>query len=278
VSVVAARRLAVRHETRYDYDAPVEVARHTALAAPARDRTPAGAAVAADDRSRARRAGAVHARTPSATGGWDSATRRVHEWLAVVSSFEVEVSAPPPLQREPSPPWEEVAQLLRYRAGRQQPGAVEFMLGTPFRAARCAPGAAWARICSRRDGRCSTAVLALMDRVHARLVYRPRTTDVATSALQALALGQGVCQDFAHLMIGSLRSSGLAARYVSGYLLTRPPPGEPRLLGADASHAWVAVLVPAPRLGRARSYQQRRRRRRPRHARLGSRTMPTSHR
>jgi transglutaminase-like putative cysteine protease len=54
----------------------------------------------------------------------------------------------------------------------------------------------------------------------------------------------GVCQDFAHLQIGCLRALGLAARYVSGYLLTRPPPGRPRLQGADASHAWIAVYVP----------------------------------
>lgn len=53
-----------------------------------------------------------------------------------------------------------------------------------------------------------------------------------------------MCQDFAHLMLACLRSRGLAARYVSGYLLTRPPPGQPRLIGADASHAWVAVYCP----------------------------------
>jgi transglutaminase-like putative cysteine protease len=55
---------------------------------------------------------------------------------------------------------------------------------------------------------------------------------------------RGVCQDFAHLMIACLRALGLPARYVSGYLLTRPPPGKPRLIGADASHAWVSVYAP----------------------------------
>jgi transglutaminase-like putative cysteine protease len=60
-----------------------------------------------------------------------------------------------------------------------------------------------------------------------------------------LRLRRGVCQDFAHVMIGCLRSLGLAARYVSGYLLTEPPPGQPRLVGADASHAWVSVWSPA---------------------------------
>lgn len=242
MSVVAARRLAVRHETRYDYDAPVEVARHTAWLRPRET-----------ERQRVLRwqltidpePDAPVQCTRDAFGNWrlGFGHAQVHEWLAVVSSFEVEVSAPPPLQREPSPPWEEVAQLLRYRAGRQQPGAVEFMLGTPFAPHDARLARLGADLFTPRRPLLD-AVLALMDRVHARLVYRPRTTDVATSALQALALGQGVCQDFAHLMIGSLRSSGLAARYVSGYLLTRPPPGEPRLLGADASHAWVAVWCP----------------------------------
>ena len=55
---------------------------------------------------------------------------------------------------------------------------------------------------------------------------------------------RGVCQDFAHLAIGCLRARGIAARYVSGYLLTRPPPGKPRLVGADASHAWFATFIP----------------------------------
>ncbi len=56
-----------------------------------------------------------------------------------------------------------------------------------------------------------------------------------------LRLRRGVCQDFAHLQIGCLRSLGLSARYVSGYLLTSPPPGQPRLIGADASHAWLSM-------------------------------------
>ena len=88
------------------------------------------------------------------------------------------------------------------------------------------------------------AARALMSRIHERMEFNPRATDVATDALQALAKGQGVCQDFAHIMIGALRSLGLAARYVSGYLLTHPPAGQPRLIGADASHAWVEVWCP----------------------------------
>lgn len=88
------------------------------------------------------------------------------------------------------------------------------------------------------------AVQELVASIHRDFVYDPRATDVSTPLLDVLAQRRGVCQDFAHLAIGCLRSRGLAARYVSGYLLTRPPPGKPRLVGADASHAWFATFIP----------------------------------
>jgi len=84
----------------------------------------------------------------------------------------------------------------------------------------------------------------LMARIHREFTYDPAATEVGTSVLEVLEQKRGVCQDFAHLMIGCLRGMGLAARYVSGYLRTDPPAGQPRLVGADASHAWVAVFVP----------------------------------
>lgn len=74
--------------------------------------------------------------------------------------------------------------------------------------------------------------------------FDPEATTVSTPVMEVLEKKRGVCQDFAHLMIACLRALGRAARYVSGYLLTRPPPGKPRLIGADASHAWVSVYAP----------------------------------
>lgn len=74
--------------------------------------------------------------------------------------------------------------------------------------------------------------------------FVPGTTDVTTPVLEILATRRGVCQDFAHLLLGALRSLGLGARYVSGYLETEPPAGQPHLVGADASHAWVGLYVP----------------------------------
>jgi transglutaminase-like putative cysteine protease len=88
------------------------------------------------------------------------------------------------------------------------------------------------------------AVADLTSRIHADFTYAPGTTTIATALTKVFESRQGVCQDFARFEIACLRTIGLPARYVSGYLETVPPAGVPRLLGADASHAWVAVHVP----------------------------------
>ncbi|MCE4055736.1 transglutaminase family protein [Pseudomonas sp. Au-Pse12] len=85
---------------------------------------------------------------------------------------------------------------------------------------------------------------ALMEKIFSEFTFDAEATQVATPLVEVLERRRGVCQDFAHLMLACLRSRGLAARYVSGYLLTQPPPGQPRLIGADASHAWVSVFCP----------------------------------
>ena len=88
------------------------------------------------------------------------------------------------------------------------------------------------------------AIADLTGRIFAEFAYDPGFTTVTTPLEEVLRCRRGVCQDFAHLAIGCLRSMGLAARYVSGYLETSPPEGEDRLVGADASHAWPSVFVP----------------------------------
>ena len=88
------------------------------------------------------------------------------------------------------------------------------------------------------------SLLRLMQRIHRDFEFEPGATTVSTSVDEVLIQRRGVCQDFAHLMLACLRGHGLPARYVSGYLLTEPPPGQPRLMGADASHAWVAAYSP----------------------------------
>ncbi len=88
------------------------------------------------------------------------------------------------------------------------------------------------------------SVVELTSRIHTDFDYRPGSTTIATSVGEVLQRRHGVCQDFAHLAIGCLRSLGLPARYISGYLETDPPPGRAKLVGADASHAWLAVFLP----------------------------------
>jgi transglutaminase-like putative cysteine protease len=84
----------------------------------------------------------------------------------------------------------------------------------------------------------------LGDRFHTEFAFDPEATEISTPLAEVLENRRGVCQDFAHLLISCLRQQGLPAAYVSGYLLTQPPPGKPKLVGADASHAWVSVYVP----------------------------------
>lgn len=87
------------------------------------------------------------------------------------------------------------------------------------------------------------ALLALNQRIHSEFTYMPESTHVTTPPSEVLQKKRGVCQDFAHVLICCLRSVGIPSRYVSGYLLTQPPPGRPRLIGADASHAWVSAFA-----------------------------------
>ncbi len=88
------------------------------------------------------------------------------------------------------------------------------------------------------------AVISLSARIHADFAYESGSTSVTTPLAEVFAQRKGVCQDFAHVGIACLRSVGLPARYVSGYLETDPPPGRPKLTGVDGSHAWFSVLVP----------------------------------
>jgi transglutaminase-like putative cysteine protease len=98
-----------------------------------------------------------------------------------------------------------------------------------------------------RDERLGDALLGLVHTVYSEFAYASGSTTVTTTLAEVLRKRQGVCQDFAHLVVGVLRLVGLPARYVSGYLETSPPPGKPRLQGADASHAWASVMLPSGR-------------------------------
>jgi transglutaminase-like putative cysteine protease len=168
--------------------------------------------------------------------------RTAHRRLSVSTTSRIEVSAG---VRQAS-----VAAIaatgMAWEAARPEAGEAEsqFLLDSPLVAASAAL-AAYGRV-SFTPGRPVIEALAdLTERVHDEFAFHPGATEVTTTAEEVLARRQGVCQDFAHLVIGCLRSLGMAARYVSGYLETDPPPGRPRLQGADVSHAWASARVPS---------------------------------
>ncbi|MCM8596574.1 transglutaminase family protein [Accumulibacter sp.] len=143
-----------------------------------------------------------------------------------------------------SPAWEAVRDALAYGARPVLLEASRFQFESPHvRVKR--EFARYARESFDAGRPLFEAVHSLMSRIHEEFSFDPEATTVATPVLEVLAERRGVCQDFAHLMLSCLRSLGLAARYVSGYLLTHPPPGQPRMVGADASHAWVSVYSPS---------------------------------
>jgi transglutaminase-like putative cysteine protease len=166
-----------------------------------------------------------------------------HRALEVVASSVVDVLPLllPDLARTAS--WESVRDTMRSDRRRDVLDAFEMTFASPFVPAIPAL-ADYARPSFSTGRPVLEAVRNLVHRIHGDFTYDPRATEVSTPLVQVLETRRGVCQDFAHLAIGCLRAMGLAGRYVSGYLLTRPPPGKAKMVGADASHAWIATWVP----------------------------------
>jgi transglutaminase-like putative cysteine protease len=139
--------------------------------------------------------------------------------------------------------WESVRERFRYGKGTRFDAASEFVFSSPY-VPRHDDFAAYARASFAPDRPVFDVAMDLTRRIYREFKYDASSTEINTPAVDALAQRRGVCQDFAHIMIACLRTLGLSARYVSGYLLTQPPPGRARLVGADASHAWVSVYLP----------------------------------
>lgn len=144
---------------------------------------------------------------------------------------------------EASPRWEDVAAALAYGAEPVLLEATACLWESPYTRIK-RPLGEYAKACFPPSTPVLVGAQALMKRIFTEFKYDPKATTVGTPLLEAFESRRGVCQDFAHVMISCLRSLGLSARYVSGYLLTQPPPGKPRMIGADASHAWVSVYCP----------------------------------
>jgi transglutaminase-like putative cysteine protease len=228
--------LRIVHHTRYRYQAPVLLAKHLAHLRPL-DRP--GQRVLQHQLAVSPEPAQLQ-QGADAFGNWRTffALQSAHEALDVSADSLVQTTAHAALPA--SPPWESVRDGFRYQAGARYEPASEFVFPSPYVPLADA-FADFARPLFTPGRPLLDACRALTGKIHRELRYESASTEVNTPALEALAQGRGVCQDFAHIMIACLRSLGLAARYVSGYLLTRPPPGQARLIGADASHAWVSV-------------------------------------
>ena len=242
-------KLSVIHETRYEYASAVEQAHHIAHMRP----------LSSPSQQLLSHTLAIQPEPAALTRSLDSyGQQRVYfeltvphaELLVRAESVVITHALAPDLSGKldrvtmpESLPWEAVAEHMQYSAEQEFDAAREFAQASPL--APIHPTfARYAAAVSVKSQPVYELAKALCQRVHTEFKYSPDATDAGTPPLAAFALKKGVCQDFAQVMIAGLRSLGLAARYVSGYLLTEPPAGRPRLIGADASHAWVSVYCP----------------------------------
>jgi transglutaminase-like putative cysteine protease len=226
----------VRHVTAFDYEERVSISHHVARLAPRpTDRqTPIAHTWAVDPAPAVRREHRDHFGNLVAF----FALQGPHLRLTVTSQAVVDVTPAVPLPAG-SPAWEQV----RDAADSLPIDVLDFVADSPLIVSR--PAFAAYAAASFTPGRAIVdALVELTGRLHADLAFQPGATTIATPVDDVFRARRGVCQDFAHLQIACLRALGLPARYVSGYLETSPPAGEPRLVGADASHAWISLYVP----------------------------------
>jgi transglutaminase-like putative cysteine protease len=234
-------RLEVVHRTAYAYAEPVSTSYHVAHLGPRED-----------DHQRSLSFDVAITPAPSAVRSrldvFGNQTLHFglgepHRTLEVVARSAVTRLASPPPDLAASPTAEVVRAAVRRPHTRELLDACAMVFDSPHVAAS-ERLAAYARPSFPPDRPLLAAARDLVHRIHADFTYDPQATTIATPLVEVFESRRGVCQDFAHLAIGCLRSLRLPARYVSGYLLTRPPPGKPKLVGADASHAWFSVFVP----------------------------------
>jgi transglutaminase-like putative cysteine protease len=167
--------------------------------------------------------------------------RGAHRRLQVTAESVVMVHAPPAVDAVASPAWDAVARAIPGDLSAEGLQIRQLTFASPKVRSHDTIRAYVVK--SFPTGRpIVEALLDLNARIHKEFVFDNRATTINTPLDELMLIRRGVCQDFAHLMIGCLRSLGLAARYVSGYICTTPPPGRPRLVGADASHAWVSAF------------------------------------
>jgi transglutaminase-like putative cysteine protease len=230
--------LAIIHETRYSYSPAVQTAQHVAHLQPAN--TPCQQVL--QHSLYVEPAATVQHNVDAFCNHrayW--ALTHPHEGLLVRAYSEITTSPIAPGSSAQS--WESVREHFRYRGGHPADVNNGFVFGSHHAPVHEA-FLAYAQSSFSPGRPLVQAATELTARMHRDFTYASQSTDINTPALEALESRRGVCQDFAHILLACLRSLGLPARYVSGYLLTQAPPGQPRLVGSDASHAWASVYVP----------------------------------
>jgi len=232
-------RYRVRHVTEYDYEVPVDLASHMLHLTP---RALPGQSVLS--------ASLLASPQPSrVTAADDHFGNRVtwmfldrpHQRFEVSVEAEVDVAFAVPPSATATPPWESLVAGLRAGEGDSW-RAAEFTFDSPLAPADYTAGL-YARQSFPPGRPVLEGLLDLTARIRSDFAYRAGVTTIVTPVARVLRQRAGVCQDFAHVMVAGLRALGLPARYVSGYLRTRPPPGQPARHGADQSHAWVGAWM-----------------------------------
>ena len=231
----------VRHITTYDYEDPVSVSHHLLRLTP---RNLPGQVCRETQIS-------ILPVPPVTTTGSDYfgnietffTLQEPHDSLIVEATSELEVHAAKSPDLSASPPWETVVESLVSDHSEEGLDAYQFVFGSE-RVGASRELADYARSAFPTGRPLLQAVLELMRKIHRDFRFDSKATEVSTPVQEFFQKRRGVCQDFAHLQIACLRSLGLPARYISGYLRTLPPPGQPRLVGADASHAWCSAWSP----------------------------------
>ena len=231
----------VSHKTVFDYEQTVSISHHVLHLLPRADpqQTCMSASILVDPAPTLRSEGSDYFGNPVTR----LMVQEPHRRLRIHARSRIAVARERIADLKDSQPWEEVAESLKAGSASGLLEAAELAFESPY--AESDSATREFALESFGPGRpILDAAMALTSRIYRDFEYQGGVTDVSTPVREVLERRQGVCQDFAHLQIACLRSLGLPARYVSGYLLTHPPEGQEKLVGADASHAWVAVWSP----------------------------------
>ncbi len=231
----------VRHRTTYDYKDPVSVSHHLVRLTP-RDLPGQACYKTQISVLPAPHITATHNDYFGNTQMFFT-LEEPHDGLIVEASSELEVRSVKRPDFSGSPPWETVVGSLVSDHSEEGLDAYQFVFGSQ-RVTASRELADYARDAFPAGRPLLEAILDLMRKIHRDFQFDKKATEVTTPVQVFFQKRRGVCQDFAHLQIACVRSLGLPARYVSGYLRTLPPPGRPRLVGADASHAWCSAWCP----------------------------------